>query len=194
MLDAFANPLPSIAEARHVRNHVLWVRFANGAAGEVDLAEALAARRGPVLAPLSDPAFFAQFENRRGYLEWPNGADWGADALYDRLLASDCALAQRIGDEQRRASDIVARMPEISRFLGIVIRMLADDHNRPHFHALYGEFEVSVAIRERHVVGKFPARALRLVLEWAELHEEELMLNWERLRRGESVVSIPPLE
>jgi hypothetical protein len=37
-------------------------------------------------------------------------------------------------------------MPEISRFLGIVIAMYYDDHVPPHFHAKYGEFEITVEI------------------------------------------------
>ncbi len=37
-------------------------------------------------------------------------------------------------------------MPEISRFYGIVIKMFFDDHNPPHFHALYGEYEVLINI------------------------------------------------
>jgi hypothetical protein len=37
-------------------------------------------------------------------------------------------------------------MPEISRFFGIIIKMFYDDHNPPHFHALYGEFEVLIDI------------------------------------------------
>lgn len=32
-------------------------------------------------------------------------------------------------------------MPEISRFYGIIIRMYYEDHNPPHFHAVYGDDE-----------------------------------------------------
>ena len=37
-------------------------------------------------------------------------------------------------------------MPEISRFLGIVIAMFYNDHAPPHFHAMYGELEIRVDI------------------------------------------------
>jgi hypothetical protein len=68
------------------------------------------------------------------------------------------------------------------------------DHGVPHFHAVYGEYEISVEVQTRLVRGSFPARALRHVLEWAELHTSELMANWELARRGQPLVRIAPLE
>ena len=56
-------------------------------------------------------------------------------------------------------------MPEISRFLGIVIRMYYRDHAPPHFHAEYGESEITVDIQTGNVTGTFPRRALAAVLE-----------------------------
>ena len=57
-------------------------------------------------------------------------------------------------------------MPEISRFLGIVIAMFYSDHAPPHFHARYGAHEVIVCIDDGAVEGYFPRRALGLLLEW----------------------------
>lgn len=85
-------------------------------------------------------------------------------------------------------------MPIISKFLGIVIAMFWDDHSPPHFHARYGEFEITVNIFDGVVEGKFPKRALRLVLEWYELHKEELREDWELCRKGENPKPIKPLE
>ena len=51
-------------------------------------------------------------------------------------------------------------MPEISRFLGIVVYMLYDDHRPPHFHAEYGEYKVTVEINSGVIQGRFPRRAL----------------------------------
>ena len=66
-------------------------------------------------------------------------------------------------------------MPEISRFLGIIIRMYRDEHPPPHFHAIYGEFSAQISIRNPAIIqGKLPARVLGYVTEWATLHEEEL--------------------
>jgi hypothetical protein len=85
-------------------------------------------------------------------------------------------------------------MPEISRFLGIVIGIFYSEHGIPHFHAVYGEHEISVEIETGVVHGEFPPRALRLVLEWANLHKLELISNWELARRGRPLKRIEPLE
>jgi hypothetical protein len=85
-------------------------------------------------------------------------------------------------------------MPEISRFLGIVIGIFYTEHGVAHFHAVYGEHEISVEVESGNIHGQFPARALRLVLEWASLHREELMENWQLARQGQPLRSIAPLE
>ncbi len=85
-------------------------------------------------------------------------------------------------------------MPEISRFLGVIITMYWGDHAPPHFHASYGDYEITVNIHNGVVEGKFPKRALRLVLEWYELHQEELVVNWENCRNKQPVIPIEPLE
>lgn len=91
-------------------------------------------------------------------------------------------------------SGTLGRMPVISRFLGISISMYFVEHGIPHFHAAYGEYEVSVEVQSGTVRGSFPPRALQHVLEWAGLHKRELAANWERARRGDPLESIPPLE
>jgi hypothetical protein len=85
-------------------------------------------------------------------------------------------------------------MPEISRFLGIIIYMVYDDHNPPHFHARYGDYEISVEIASGIVDGKFPRRALTAVLEWYGLHKEELAEDWELARQHMQLKIIEPLE
>lgn len=88
----------------------------------------------------------------------------------------------------------LCRMPELSRFLGIVIGMYYDDHGVPHFHVVYGEHRVSVEVDSGAVHGTFPPRALRHVLEWAALHRSELLANWERAGAGTPLHQIAPLE
>ena len=85
-------------------------------------------------------------------------------------------------------------MPELSRFLGLVIAMYYRDHGPAHFHAVYGEFEVTVEIETGKVNGQFPKRASALVREWNALHKAELLANWERARRKEPLTPIEPLE
>ena len=83
-------------------------------------------------------------------------------------------------------------MPEISRFLGIVIGMFYSEHGVAHFHAVYGEHEISVEMESGTI--EFPARALRLVLEWANLHKQELIENWQLARQGQPLKRVAPLE
>jgi hypothetical protein len=86
-------------------------------------------------------------------------------------------------------------MPEISRFFGIIIRMYFDDHPPPHFHAIYGGSEALVAIDPILVLeGDLPRRAVSMVIEWAALHQRELMENWQRLRESQAAQKIPPLD
>jgi len=85
-------------------------------------------------------------------------------------------------------------MPEISRFFGISIFMLWREHNPPHFHAKYGEYEITVDINKHIVNGKFPRRALNLVLEWLDLHKKELLEDWVLAQSSAPLHSIEPLE
>ena len=71
-------------------------------------------------------------------------------------------------------------MPEISRFLGIIISMYFDEHNPPHFHVRYNEYRASMKISDFNVTaGSIPAKVRGLVEEWAELHQDELLEMWE---------------
>ena len=182
--------LARVIAARHVRSHVLWLRFDDGLEGEVDLSHGL---RGQVFEPLLDPAVFAQFSVEHGTVTWPNGADWAPETLYEQLRAGNGVVVHSDDDAHPPAWVNASGMPEISRFFGVVIRMLANDHAPPHFHAEYGEYEVTISIREGIVTGRFPARALRFVLEWRDLHQDALLANWERLRAGELPTPIEPL-
>ncbi|MDT3738237.1 MAG: DUF4160 domain-containing protein [Candidatus Kapabacteria bacterium] len=85
-------------------------------------------------------------------------------------------------------------MPEISRFLGIVVYMLYNDHTPPHFHAKYGEYKISVEIETGIVEGKFPRRALNAVLEWYIKYKDELIDDWKLAMNHDSLNKIPPLE
>ena len=85
-------------------------------------------------------------------------------------------------------------MPELSRFLGIVIAMYYRDHAPAHFHAIYGDSEVTVEILSGRVNGQFPKRALAHVLEWATLHQPELLTAWALARASRPLPPIDPLE
>lgn len=85
-------------------------------------------------------------------------------------------------------------MPEISRFLGIVIAMYYQDHSPPHFHAKYGDFRASIAIESLEILeGDLPSRVLSLVVEWAHQHRQELMEDWKRAMEKKPLTKIEPL-
>lgn len=71
-------------------------------------------------------------------------------------------------------------MPEISRFEGIAITMYFNEHNPPHFHAIYNGMEAQFDLNEgAFTKGALPSRQARLVLAWYELHKDELLQIWE---------------
>lgn len=85
-------------------------------------------------------------------------------------------------------------MPCISEFYGILIYMYWREHEPPHFHAVYAEYEAEIEIRTGRVIdGDLPRRALRLVREWARAHVGELDENWDRARRHEDMKKIEGL-
>ena len=73
-----------VVDARHVRDHVVWLRFRDGTSGEIDLAPAL---QGPIMAPLRDVEFFKAFTIHPDFntLVWPNGADFAPEFLHDNI-------------------------------------------------------------------------------------------------------------
>ena len=85
-------------------------------------------------------------------------------------------------------------MPEISRFYGIIVTMFINDHNPPHFHIRYDEYRAIIEISSGKITGALPPKAMKLVVEWLNLHREELYENWDLLRRGEQFKRIKPLE
>jgi hypothetical protein len=85
-------------------------------------------------------------------------------------------------------------VPAISRFFGIVIAMYFDDHGPPHFHARHAEGSAKVRIDTLEAIdSSLGRRHLRLVLAWAELHQDELSENWRRARAGETLHQVEPL-
>ena len=85
-------------------------------------------------------------------------------------------------------------MPIVSEFFGIKIYMYWNEHFPEHFHAEYGKFKVLVSIQEAAVLkGAFPAKQLKLVLAWCEIHKDELMTNWLAAREHGKITGIEPL-
>jgi hypothetical protein len=88
-------------------------------------------------------------------------------------------------------------MPELSRFFGIIIRMFSEPserHHVPHFHAYYQENVAVFSISPVEIVtGSVPQRQQRLIEAWGELHQEELLADWNLLQEGKRPAPIDPL-
>jgi len=89
-------------------------------------------------------------------------------------------------------------MPELSRFFGIMIRMYMEagqPHHLPHFHAYYQDDVAVFSLAPIELIaGTLPRRQRRFVEAWAELHQDELVADWERLQQGQAPLAIAPLD
>ncbi len=89
-------------------------------------------------------------------------------------------------------------MPELSRFFGIIIRMYMETggpHHEPHFHANYVDDVAVIGLDPIELLaGSLPRRQLRFVEAWAELHQDELIADWQLLQEGQAPRPIEPLE
>ncbi len=87
--------------------------------------------------------------------------------------------------------------PQFQCFMALLYEciMAPCEHPPPHFHVYYGEYRASVDIQTCELTqGKLPKKQSRLVIAWAELHQEELMANWTLLMNGEKPFNIQPLQ
>lgn len=86
-------------------------------------------------------------------------------------------------------------MPTISYFYGIYIRLYPNEHNPPHFHVKYNEFEASIDIKTGEIKdGKIPPKARALTEEWRLIHKKELIEAWDLMLKYEKVKKIPGLK
>lgn len=84
-------------------------------------------------------------------------------------------------------------MPVIARFFGMVVKMyfLGSEHNPPHFHVIYGEYEGAIDIKTLEPIdGDLPNKALSLIREWASQYQDELLTIW----NTQEFKKLPPLE
>jgi hypothetical protein len=85
-------------------------------------------------------------------------------------------------------------MPVLSKFCGVVVRMLFAPVLGAHFHAIYGDHELVIAISPLAVIqGDAPQRIRDLVLRWAAQHQRDLMNAWQCCAAGLQPRRIAPL-
>jgi hypothetical protein len=124
-------------------------------------------------------------------------------SLAQALSTATIGYIRRVSDDNKAAilgkvqcnPTLRDAVPEISRFLGIVVTMYYDDHVPAHFHVRYGEHRARVGIDPPIILaGSLPPRTWHLVLEWASLHRDELREDWTRARDLQPLLRIAPLE
>ena len=88
-------------------------------------------------------------------------------------------------------------MPALSMFYGIIVRMQSEKggrHHKPHIHAIYGDYELVIALDGEVLEGEFPSKQLKMLEGWLAIHEDELNANWKMLSEGEGFFKIDPLK
>ena len=85
-------------------------------------------------------------------------------------------------------------MPEVSRFLGINVRLYYRDEGPPHIHAEYGDYEVTLDVETGDVNGTFPRRAMAALVEWYNMHKAELVEAAQKAAEEHQLDWIEPLE
>ena len=147
----------------------LWLRYSDGVEGEVDLSDLVG--RG-VFEAWWEPGFFEKVHiSGRRTIAWNEDIEICADALYLEITG------------------------RVSRFHGIVVRVNYREGDTARFHARYAGSEAAIDTRRLALLsGKLPDRALGLVMEWATIHQQELLDAWDRARRGESPGEVASLD
>lgn len=89
------------------------------------------------------------------------------------------------------------RLPLISQFFGILIYIyveLGGHHNKPHIHAKYGEYEISITLDGKQINGNMPSKQKKLIVAWIEIHREELYAAWYAYNNDGEIIKIKGLE
>ena len=89
-------------------------------------------------------------------------------------------------------------MPIVSMFYGLVVMMYFMDkkqHNFPHIHVRYGEMEAVIRIPDGELIeGELPSNKMKLINAWIEIHQEDLMADWQLAVNGNEIFKIDPLK
>lgn len=85
-------------------------------------------------------------------------------------------------------------MPALSMFYGIIIRMYnTKEHNPPHFHATYQDYNATFHLDGELKEGNMPKKQIKLIQAWAAIHQDELLANWELTITEQPLYKIDPL-
>ena len=164
-------PAPVAVEARG--GYRLWVCYADGVEGEVDVTD---------IVEIIGHGIFEGWKNRNFFERRVPPGDGRPVAGSDLFQLCPDALYLEITGR-------------VSRFYGILVRVNYRKGEPPHFFAVRSTTVAKIRIRDLALLGgRMPKRGVRLVMEWAAMHRQELLNAWERSRRGESPRKIAPLD
>ncbi len=89
-------------------------------------------------------------------------------------------------------------MAIIAMFYGIIVSMYYLDNKRhhvPHIHVKYQGQDAVIAIPDGKILeGDIKSNKMKLIQAWIEIHQDELMADWELAASGETVFKIDPLK
>ena len=83
-------------------------------------------------------------------------------------------------------------------FYGLIVRMYYFDnqqHNTPHIHVIYQDNEAVIEVPSGNLLaGQLPPAKMKLFIAWIEIHQDELMADWQLALNGDQVFKIDPLK
>ena len=85
-------------------------------------------------------------------------------------------------------------MPVLSMFYGVIISMFYKDHNPPHIHIQYAEYNAIVDFNGNILEGELPVKQRKLIEAWIVLHQDELYANWQLEKDKQNLFKIDPLK
>lgn len=88
-------------------------------------------------------------------------------------------------------------MPVISMFYGIIIYMyyeIGAKHKKPHIHAKYQNQSVIISLDGEVLEGEIPFKKMKMVQVWVDIHQEELLADWDLLSNQQEYFKIDPLK
>ena len=85
-------------------------------------------------------------------------------------------------------------MPVLSMFYGVIISMFYKDHNPPHIHIQYAEYNAIVDFNGNILEGELPVKQRKLIEAWIVLHQDELYANWQLAKDKQGLFKIDPLK
>lgn len=102
------DPTCLVMDAKHLGNYRLWLRFSDGTAGEVDLADLILNDKRPIVTELRDAASFAAFTINLDTVAWKNGFDLAPEYLHALVKAAAATWNRTASKRVRQTRDPTA--------------------------------------------------------------------------------------